>query len=103
MDLEYYDNETTGIKEEMTAYDRVICLTSVLQKFANWTDSVKTKEMDEALLSAPELVDVDCNVNFKKRDVVVVIDNNLKLVILKGRRDPANKTTTTVQDQNTCL
>ena len=55
---------------------------------------MKTKEMDEALLSVPELVDVDCNVNFKKRDVVVVIDNNMKLVILKGRRDLAKNTTT---------
>ena len=42
VDLEDYDNEITGIEEEMTAYDRVICLTSVLQKFANWTDNVTT-------------------------------------------------------------
>jgi hypothetical protein len=48
-------------------------------------------------------VDADCNVNFNRRDVVVVIDNDVRLGILKGRRDPANKTITTVQDQNTCL
>ena len=59
--------------------------------------------MNEALLLAPELVDADGNVNFNKRDVVVVIDINIRLVILNCGRDQAKKTTTIVQDQNTCL
>jgi hypothetical protein len=46
------------------------------------------KEMDKALLSGPELVDADCNVNFNKTNVVV-INNKTKQVILEGRRDPA--------------
>ena len=48
------------------------------------------KEMDKALLSVPELVDADCNVNFNKESVVV-INNNTQQVILKGRRDPATR------------
>jgi hypothetical protein len=48
------------------------------------------KEMDKALLSVPELVDADCNVNFNKTSVVV-INNNTKQVILEGRRDPATR------------
>ena len=47
-------------------------------------------EMDKALLSVPELVDADCNVNFDKQSVVV-IDNKTEQVILKGRRDPATR------------
>jgi hypothetical protein len=47
-------------------------------------------EMDKALLSVPELVDSDCNVNFNK-NTVVVIDNNTKKVILEGKRDPATR------------
>jgi hypothetical protein len=47
-------------------------------------------EMDKALLSVPELVDADCNVNFNQKGVVV-IDNNTEQVILKGRRDPATR------------
>ena len=35
VDLEDYDNEITGIKEEMTG---------VLQKAANWTDTVTTTQ-----------------------------------------------------------
>jgi hypothetical protein len=46
--------------------------------------------MDKALLSVPELVDSDCNVNFDKK-TVVVIDNNTQKVILEGRRDPATR------------
>jgi hypothetical protein len=37
-------------------------------------------EMDKALLSVPELVDSDCNVNFDK-NTLVVIDNNTQKVI----------------------
>jgi hypothetical protein len=48
------------------------------------------KEMDKALLSVPELVDADCNVNFNKTGVVV-INNKTKQVILEGRRDPATR------------
>jgi hypothetical protein len=48
------------------------------------------KEMDKALLSVPELVNADCDVNFNKQSVVV-IDNNIEQVILKGRRDPATR------------
>jgi hypothetical protein len=46
--------------------------------------------MDKALLSVPELVDSDCNVNFDK-NTVVVINNKTKQIILKGRRDPATR------------
>jgi hypothetical protein len=48
------------------------------------------KEMDKALLSVPELVDANCNVNLNKTGVVV-INNNTKQVILEGRRDPATR------------
>jgi hypothetical protein len=46
--------------------------------------------MDKTLLSVPELVDADCNVNFNKKGVVV-IDKNTEQMILKGRRDPATR------------
>jgi hypothetical protein len=36
------------------------------------------KEMDKALLSVPELVDADCNVNFNKTSVVVINSNTNK-------------------------
>jgi hypothetical protein len=48
------------------------------------------REMDKALLSVPELVDADCNVNFDKSSVVV-INNKTKQVILEGKRDPATR------------